>query len=146
MKTINSSVVAKISAALSVACLFGASLHAQPNAMVAKVPFAFVATGRTMPAGSYLFQDAANQTATFIRNIGTGKAIYVAASEAGGESRSERPCVRFHRYGSEFFLAEVWSSSGVSRHVPVCRRERELRLSPKTIEAMVLVTIPIRAD
>ncbi len=140
MKTNRSSIIC---AALGAVSLLTMTLQAESWVEVAKVPFAFQVSGKTMPAGNYRFEDASNGAMSYIRNLQTGRAVYVTATSS--DSGSGRASIRFHLYGSEIFLADIRTESGVSHSVPVCAREKELKSGPKAI-AMTVITVPVRAD
>lgn len=105
-----------------------ASVHAQSSQrVVADIPFDFVASDRTLPAGRYTIKRTTNISGAMeINGDGTGTLCLMRATESS-QPRNRTELV-FHRYGEKYFLAEVWKSgenSGV--RLQTSRAERSLK-------------------
>lgn len=113
-----------------VACVALVTLASTPShaqtLIKADVPFSFCAGSGMLPAGEYS-----------IGRIGIGSVLLLSSRTRGVEvmlakTTEERAGfdiskLVFHRYGDEYFLAEIWSSNDNSvRTLPVQRRERQL--------------------
>jgi hypothetical protein len=92
----------------------------------ANVPFAFNVGPTQLPAGIYEIKvphQGAN--AIMIQNDDT-RATAVSNAFREGPSNTEAKLV-FHRVGSQYFLAEVWKSSGAGGMiVPASKQEKQL--------------------
>lgn len=92
----------------------------------ANVPFDFKLGSAQLPAGSYEIKvDVASSGAIMIRN---GETSAAAVSTARRESpRKTNAKLVFHKVGTQYFLAEVWTGSDAEGLiVPTSRQEKEL--------------------
>jgi hypothetical protein len=92
--------------AIGITSPFVVRLAAQTNSAVAEVPFAFVASNRTLPAGKYNVSELRPGSAIFSLRNAEGQSIFVQLplSEDG---KPENPSLTFACYGSECVLAKV---------------------------------------
>jgi hypothetical protein len=98
------------------------SLKAQAN-----IPFSFVVSGKTLPAGEYNVRRGTSADTMMIRSVNHGEGAFTAfvpATEPSGRWGTAR--LVFHRYGNRYFLAQVWTSNGQGDQIPPTRLEREL--------------------
>lgn len=125
----------------SAALLFtiGSGLQAQTVRMHAAVPFAWELNGHQMTAGDYQISRDANTSVTLIQNRSTGKGSYVAPIP-DAEKNSAAQLV-FHRYGDQYFLAEIDAPGQTSAKLPVSRAEKAVQSEQPPEMAMVVVTI-----
>lgn len=73
----------------------------------AKVPFSFIVSGKTIPAGDYTI------TISNLLRITNGDGRLVALAfvyDASGRPDGEKSQIIFHCYGDRCFLAQVWSA------------------------------------
>lgn len=76
----------------------------------ANVPFDFVVGGTSFSAGSYEIAAVSGTGETLrVRNLESQKSIYRLSTSLGAPARNVSKLV-FHRYGSQYFLAEVWGN------------------------------------
>ena len=102
-----------------------APAYAQAGGVHAKVPFNFVAFGKTFPAGEYTMIPSSNQIK--IRNADGRVVAMVLATPGPGRSDGANGEIVFHCYRDRCFLAEVWSPARENgRQVPTSRTEAEL--------------------
>jgi hypothetical protein len=105
------------------------SANAQSTSIVrANIPFDFIVGDKTLPAGKYTVNSAASDgQALNIRTSG-GKSLALVLTHYAAE-RSQKRIARmvFHRYGQQYFLAEVWSGASHGRQLMQSKRERNLR-------------------
>src|ERR1035441_9506590 len=66
--------------ALGAACVCVSALDAQPNALAAKVPFAFQVGDKTLPAGTYRVSEYGSTGVPILQNANTGDSIFVAGA------------------------------------------------------------------
>jgi hypothetical protein len=85
---------------------FVAHLGAQENRMVAEIPFAFVASSKTLPAGTYNVTEIKGGSPIFQLTDGNRHSIFAqfGRNEAG---KPENPSLTFVCYGKECVLAKV---------------------------------------
>jgi hypothetical protein len=126
--------------ALSAALLLAASIsfaQTKPGDLMADVPFAFIAAGRTLPPGHYV-----------VNNLNENLGIHDAKNQGVfvPVHRAERPPLEnssklvFHRYGDTYFLSEVWvSGNSIGRALFPSRAERNLVESGKEREIAVVL-------
>jgi hypothetical protein len=112
-----------------VAALFsfiaGTALHAQTTTVKANIPFEFHIGKTVLPAGHYAIED--KTSFLVVRQVSEGnKAVMVLSQTADPiGSPSDNPHLTFYRYGSSYFLRQVWGgSSGGGRQLPQCSDEK----------------------
>ncbi len=137
--TKNNGVRILIAAAFFLAMAVGA--YAQQDEVAAQVPFDFVVGGRTLPAGAYTIARASGDQLAMLSlhgEPGAGTKIY-AMTEFNSPEEGEK--LVFHRYGTRYFLSEVWTARG--RHV-LTRSKEETRLA-RGLEPAVVAIAPAAA-
>jgi len=122
----------KLIAALSLLFTLGvASTYAQStNILVVTVPFEFYLRGKTLPAGVYFVRRSSESTGaglTILRKDGlTSVSVLTKPNQAGDRNKVSE--LVFHRYGNQYFLAQVWTSGGsIGQELFESRQERELQ-------------------
>jgi hypothetical protein len=123
--------IALLSALLIVA--FAASAHAQSlsNRPRFTIPFDFTFGETKLPAGKYAIgralQSSDDIMISITDNNGHSKAIVL--SNAITKLRAvKKDTLVFHRYGDQYFLAQVWAAGAASgREFPASKLEREVR-------------------
>jgi hypothetical protein len=138
-------IIAKASMALSAVCLCGFALYAQSYEANAKIPFSFHIGNTVLPAGEYQLAKFQNQPVILLHNRETGRGNFVDGDFGAENTAHRRGVIVFHRYGNEYFLAEMWNQSGVGTTVPTTKSEKEFMSRPTEIAASI-VSIPVRAD
>jgi hypothetical protein len=93
--------------ALCVLTTFAVSLaHAQSRITV-KVPFNFLISDRTFPAGQYSVSSSRNQLTV---QDSTGKQVFIGiANPVSGRRVGETGQIVFHCYDNRCFLSEFWT-------------------------------------
>ena len=92
----------------------------------AQVPFAFVANGKTMPAGECIIAfDVNGRTLLWIRS-GEQQVFTVPIADVSPNARKKTALV-FHRYGGQYFLTSINREGGTGYQLPPSRLERELK-------------------
>ncbi len=106
----------------------------------ANIPFAFQVGKASLPAGTYVVSSAADHA---VRIQGRDASAAALSTYTGEERlRAENPKMVFHKYGSSYFLAEIWDGSGtLGMKIPETKREKELQASnvgPASSELVVV--------
>src|SRR5580698_5411251 len=116
-----------VAAALIVIAVVPTQSHAQQVAK-AKIPFAFQAGSKTMPAGEYYVQQAfpADKTAELITRADSSASTFVLTNVVESNDKHPAPKLIFHCYSKECFLYEIWTGNGKGLELAVSPREKEL--------------------
>jgi hypothetical protein len=107
-------------------CLLGVGVAAQAQIrgeIVVTLPFEFVVSGKTLPAGTYTvsrFSDDKND-GVILSNRESGKSVFVHPIETEDTS-ANKPQVSFERVGELHFLTRIQTSHDVYK-IPVSRSE-----------------------
>ncbi len=122
-----------VSASLSaLACFPGASpCLAQATNMRVNVPFAFEADQQHFKPGIYIIQiNHAFHSMQIIGSSQAGQMMYVPDETFQPAAHGK---VVFHRYGSEYFLREIWVADSRSHvHTLPSKAEKQLQLAANT--------------
>jgi hypothetical protein len=140
-------VVAKLGLlAVMIVIVASASANAQSlnYRLTANIPFDFSVGGEKLPAGKYWIsraQQSNGDTVVQIRSTDlhsntTRFTIPVLASNPAKESS-----LVFHRYGDEYFLAEIWPV-GSETGRELAKSRAELELARKVQDSGVAVNVP----
>ncbi len=93
--------------------LAASAAYGQDYPLSAKVPFAFRAAGSDLPAGQYKVERPPNSSALTLRNIETGKTVFIQYKDPVTEAKSARPRMIFQCGGEGgCSLATLWAGSG----------------------------------
>ncbi len=110
--------------------LTAAPAYAQTDQFRVSIPFPFNAGGKTVPSGTYRVRRVrqGSELAWVIqRQDSRGAAMFFTTAARSTVMREEAGLV-FHRYGEEYFLAQVWCDRGnTGRELSETRRERMIR-------------------
>lgn len=113
---------------LALALLVGVpSTFAQIKAK-ANVPFDFKVGKSVLSAGSYQVASvSANAISITSRDAHAGVLSMVRTEYAG---KNQSPKLVFHKYGDQYFLAQIWDGSGnAGMQLPESKLEKELQAS-----------------
>lgn len=104
-----------------------ASANAQsPNRTMANIPFEFVVGDKTLPAGEYTVKAATTAgDALVIQGVDNGESA-VRLSDSTEQLKNRPARLVFHRYGHNYFLAEVWNGESTGRAIVKSRQERAI--------------------
>jgi hypothetical protein len=121
-------------------------MPAQSFSVKANVPFAFAVAGKTMPAGEYaLDNEVPAVTAVRLRNLDSPEAAVASTNSASGGMAAHPAELVFHRYGNQYFLAQVWSgdaSTGID--IQTSRDERNRAKETAGIQPQSVVILAMR--
>jgi hypothetical protein len=103
------------------------NIPAQSLRVQANIPFSFVVSGKTLPAGEYNVRRGTSPDTMIIRGVNHGEGAFTAFVPTTVPS-ARRGIARlvFHRYGDQYFLAQVWTRGSQGDQIPPTRLEREL--------------------
>jgi hypothetical protein len=135
-----------VAAALAFTALVPATSHAL-QVTQAKVPFAFQAGDKMMPAGEYQIQRALPSTKEVqqIRRADSSASTFVLTIPAESRNKDAGPRLIFHCYSNECFLYEIWSGNGDGMELEVSRREKEIsRTSLENELAVISLPLTVR--
>lgn len=95
----------------AVTFLLGLSVAANAeirSEVIVKLPFAFVASGVALPAGTYTVKRSSQQPfdTLILTNDDKGTSVFIRPTEMEGAS-DDKPRVSFHRFGEENFLSAI---------------------------------------
>ncbi len=120
------------------------SASAQSTPATFKVPFGFVAGTTALPAGEYLISNGPAQGTLSLRGDDR-HTIQVSAGSLEILNASGQTKLVFHRYGSRYFLSQLWiEGNNLGREIPIGRQERELAKKNGS-DSMALVTASTQA-
>ena len=95
--------------------------------VVADIPFAFVVGDKVMTAGQYSVRRITQSgEALLISETDTKDSIIRLTNLVESNSDNTRARLVFHRYGQNYFLAEVWNGGETGRMLLRSRRERAI--------------------
>jgi hypothetical protein len=96
------------------------------NRVTADIPFEFVVGDKTLPAGEYSVKAANTEgDALMIMGADNGKAA-IRLSAPAEEMKNTGSRLVFHRYGQNYFLAEVWHGDSTGRKLVKSKQERAI--------------------
>ena len=97
--------------------------------VTADIPFEFIVGDQTFPSGKYTVTKASDNGKVLRITSLDGKSSVVRLSNSVTElSTKQNARIVFHRYGQEYFLAEVWSGdNSTGRQLIQSEKERELQ-------------------
>lgn len=104
------------------------------------IPFAFTVDNHTMPAGRYYVTDiAAERTIALVNADGKHSLVFNDLPNYGRMASPDSRMV-FQRYGSEYFLVQVWTKGEtVARNPFVSKRVKELAQNGSRPEDQVIL-------
>lgn len=113
-----------LAAAVAFASVSG---YAQSSSLRVSVPFEFTVGSTVLPAGDYTVQGIPSVGGVRIQTTSLDSATVVVALRAVRDIVKEQPTLVFNRYGTSYFLAQVWwpaSTDGIE--FPKSKTESEV--------------------
>jgi hypothetical protein len=125
----------------SAASVFGQMTSSQ-QLMKVNIPFAFGVQDQSLPAGQYLvFTVTPERSIRIVSANGKHSAIVNTLPNYAKEPSSNSRLV-FHRYGNEYFLAEVWTAGqDVARNPLSSKKAMESASNGERPEAFTVVAL-----
>jgi hypothetical protein len=105
-----------------------ASASAQTMPVKVNIPFNFIVNKTALPAGEYTVQSlGSSSTAILLRSTDRQIAKTLLPNVCASSTPSTQNKLVFHRYGSEYFLAQIWRAGyEQGKELPKSSREAEL--------------------
>ena len=117
----------QLSVLLGMVLLVGMSAYAQTLNLKADVPFNFIISGATLPAGEYTIQGLGAGSAIAVRGPNPKANTIVLSQRCASGNAAKQSKLVFHRYGDRYFLAQLWVAGRDSgRQLPKSPREMEV--------------------
>jgi hypothetical protein len=122
---------------VGVALVTAVAANAQ-NRVAADIQFEFMVGDKVLPAGSYIVSPASSGgDALMIRSRDSKKSAIRLTNSVQAKLNKTNPRLVFHRYGQNYFLAQVWTGDSTGRQLTKSHKEKsiqqELRaIAPKT--------------
>ncbi len=114
-------------------------LEAQELNMHAVVPFAWQVNGHQLNAGDYQVTNNGASPIVTVRDNKNGNGMYLQIIRGAGHNTANR--LVFHRYGDQYFLAEIVSRDSTVSKVPVSKAERAVQSEQPREMAIVSVEL-----
>jgi hypothetical protein len=102
------------------------AVQAQDHSMKANVPFDFYVGDKAMPQGAYRVDATSNRVIAWVQGMDQDATKAIVTANITDMTRPG-PKLVFHRYGEDYFLAEIWTGeTSIGQYLPRSRREKEL--------------------
>ncbi len=120
-----------------------ASAYAQTGLVKANVPFNFIVNKTDMPAGEYRIQPlGVTGVAMSIQSADSSVVNTVLPHSCESAATPEVSKLVFHRYGSQYFLAQIWTAGNdQGRELPKSGREREVAMDYPLQNVVVVASL-----
>ena len=79
-----------------------------PTQTKVTVPFEFIASGKTLPAGVYTFAESSAAPLLVLRNARGDASVSFLANRVGPTMGAAKPQLVFKKVNGKHYLAEVW--------------------------------------
>ena len=136
--------ICRITGMLALALLAATQTVRAQEPVLVNIPFAFTAGQMTLPAGEYRVQDfRVGSSVLVIQRTDTRESMLVTSMAASANGPQDKTKLIFHRYGSQYFLAQVWRA-GESRGRELLESAREKEQAIAHNEGPDQVTIVAR--
>jgi hypothetical protein len=103
--------------------LVAASAFGQSTIARGKVPFNFIVSGKTLPAGEYIVRT--NDRTISVQRVDSGRTTLVPIVNVEHFKSSTRSQLVFHKYGNTYFLRQVRNDGLAGYDLPKTKRETE---------------------
>ncbi len=120
-----------------------ASAFAHTGAVEAKIPFRFVLGRMTLPAGTYAIDSLSAEGAVMTVESREQKLVrMLLVNTCQSTEVAQRTRLVFHRYGDQYFLAQVWVAGNVrGRELAAGAREKEIAANQPAQDVAVVATL-----
>jgi hypothetical protein len=120
-----------------------ASAYAQSNVVKVTVPFNFIVNKAQLPAGEYRIRAMGVTASVMMIESPDGKASLAFTPNACESLEAAKTTkLVFHRYGSEYFLAQIWVvGNDRGKELPVSWHETELARNQPAQSVVVVATL-----
>jgi hypothetical protein len=120
-----------------------ASAYAQTGVVKASVPFNFIVSKTQLPAGQYRIQPLGVTGSAMTIQSPDGKFAQAFLPNACSSPQAQKTTkLIFHRYGSQYFLAEFWrAGNDRGQELPRSGRETEVAQGQAAESVVVVATL-----
>ena len=120
-RALNVSAILALAALVAIPMAFAADL-------AVNIPFDFVVSNKTLPAGAYTVECNRDGAPTVVlRSVDSKAALIAVTAAVGGGKIVREGKLIFSRYGDTYFLAQVWRPGHrTGNALPQSRMEREM--------------------
>jgi hypothetical protein len=120
-----------------------ASAYAQTGVVKANVPFNFIVNKTELPAGQYRIQPMGINAGAMAIESPDGKVVKAFLPTACSSPRAqEKSKLVFHRYGTQYFLAEIWrAGDDRGQELPASGLENEVARDYPAQSVVVVATL-----
>jgi hypothetical protein len=120
-----------------------ASAYAQTGMVKATVPFNFIVNKTQLPAGDYRIQPLGLTASAMSIQSPDGKVVKAFLPNACTTSETPKTSkLVFHRYGTQYFLAEIWKAGNDrGQELPASRLETEIAREHPAKSVVVVATL-----
>jgi len=124
---------------LSIAALAASAKAQSGSGLRANVPFDFTVAGKSFAAGHYSITRASQTSGDLVLDINSldqHARAFPITTRLQTQTPRDQSVLIFHRYGDEYFLAQVWAAgSTTGRAFTKSRRERQLQQEQQQVGA-----------
>ena len=125
---------------IGIALVAVAAVQAQDKTVTANVPFSFYMDRSAMPQGAYKVEELSH--GVMVRMWSADAINAVTTRAIAGKKQIEPARLVFHRYGEDYFLAQIWTGdSSNGQAIALSPREKELAQSGAASLAMIQVAL-----
>ncbi len=126
---------------LTAATIFAQTTPSQ-RLMKVNIPFSFGVEGHSLPAGEYLVLTVTpERSIRIVSNDGKRSALINTLPNYANQPSTNSRLV-FHKYGNEYFLAQVWTAGqNVARNPLSSKRAMEIASSGGKPEARTIIAL-----
>jgi hypothetical protein len=132
-----------LSLAMSLALLMSVASQAQTTHMKVAVPFDFSVGNVQLPAGEYELTALGpwGGLALSVRNVNSNAGSVVVSNSCRSQKPAANSELVFYRYGSEYFLAEVWNRNSLAgSQIRINPRQTELTKNQSRNEVVLIAS------
>lgn len=133
--------VLRAAVALAVSIVAASVCFAHPRVLEVNIPFAFAAGNKTLPAGQYQIESVPTGDGTLhrIRRMDGNAQIVVSSIALTSGYGENLPRLVFHKYGTSYFLAQIWNGDGCGRQLFESKQEKEVARTKERTEVALSV-------
>lgn len=120
-----------------------ASASAQTVPLKANIPFNFIVNKAELPAGQYTIQSVGSSaSAMSIQSLDNRIVKLVLPHACESPKTQETSKLVFHRYGSQYFLAQIWTAgNNRGQELPKSGRESEVAMDYPVQNVVVVAAL-----
>jgi hypothetical protein len=129
--------------AMSLSLLMSAAAQAQTTHLKVTVPFEFTAGNVQLPAGAYevtALGPWGGRTLS-VHNVNSNAGSVVVSNSCRSQKPAADSRLVFHRYGQQYFLAEVWNQNSLAgSQIKINPRQTELAKNQSKDEVVLIAS------